>query len=110
MSETAAAPQSENRDTEFKAFNRVTEALASSKNKALDDNEYLEALASNRRLWQALEVDVSSDKNVLPDDLKAKIISLAIWVDKHSAKVTRGEAKVDSLITVNEAIMEGLAA
>ena len=110
MSEAVVALHSDNRGTEYRAFNRVTQALSSAKNKAPDDKDYLEALDTNRRLWQALEVDVSSEKNVLPDDLKAKIISLAIWVDKHSAKVTRGEAKVQPLITVNEAIMEGLAA
>ncbi|MCH8112856.1 MAG: flagellar biosynthesis regulator FlaF [Proteobacteria bacterium] len=110
MSETAAALQTGSRNTEYKVFDRVTKALSSSKDKALDDKDYQEALDSNRRLWQALEVDVSSTKNVLSDELKAKIISLAIWVDKHSAKVTRGEAKVQPLITVNQAIMEGLAA
>lgn len=110
MSEAAAAPQSDSRDTEYKVFDRVTKALSSSKDNALDDKDYLEAIDSNRRLWHALEVDVSSNDNVLPDELKAKIISLAIWVDKHSAKVTRGEAKVQPLITVNQAIMEGLAA
>ncbi len=110
MSDTAVAQHSDNRDTEYKAFDRVTQALSSSKDKQLDDSGYLEAINTNRRLWQALEVDVSSEKNVLPDQLKAKIISVAIWVDKHSAKVTRGEAKVEPLITVNEAIMKGLAA
>lgn len=110
MSEAAVANQSDSRDTEYKVFDRVTKALSSSMEKALDDKDYLEALDSNRRLWQALEVDVSSNDNVLPDELKAKIISLAIWVDKHSAKVTRGEAKLQPLITVNQAIMEGLAA
>lgn len=110
MSETTTAQQSGSRGTEYKVFHRVTKALSSSMDKALDDKEYLEALDSNRRLWQALEVDVSSNDNVLPDELKAKIISLAIWVDKHSAKVTRGEANIQPLITVNQAIMEGLAA
>ena len=110
MSEAAVALQSDSRDTEYKVFDRVTKARSSSKDKTLDDKDYLEAIDSNRRLWQALEVDVASNENVLPDDLKAKIISLAIWVDKHSAKVTRGEAKVQPLITVNKVIMEGLAA
>ena len=110
MSEAAVALQSDPRETEYKVFDRVTKALSSSMDKALDDKDCLEAIDSNRRLWQALEVDVASTKNVLPDDLKAKIISLAIWVDKHSAKVTRGEAKIQPLITVNQAIMEGLAA
>lgn len=110
MSNVAVANHSASRDTEYKAFDRVTKALSSSKDKTLDDKDYLEAIDTNRRLWQALEVDLASNENVLPDELKAQIISVAIWVDKHSAKATRGEAKVQPLITVNEAIMEGLAA
>ena len=110
MSEAAVAMNSDARDTEYKVFDRVTRALASSKDKDKQDTDYLEAIDSNRRLWQALETDLSSEQNLLPDDLKAKIISLAVWVDKHSTMVTRGEAKVEPLISVNEAIMKGLAA
>ncbi len=111
MPEAAAvAMNGDPRETEYKVFDRVTRALASSKDSDAQDKDYLEAIDSNRRLWQALETDLSSDHNQLPDDLKAKIISLAIWVDKHSAMVSRGEAKVEPLISVNEAIMKGLAA
>ena len=54
-------------------------------------------------------MDLATEENVFPDDLKAQIISLAIWVDKHSSRVLRGDATVDSLITVNRTVMEGLA-
>jgi flagellar protein FlaF len=56
-----------------------------------------------------LQSDLSADDNQLPDGLKAQLISLAIWVDRHSSKVLRGKAEVGPLIKVNRTIMEGLA-
>lgn len=57
----------------------------------------------------ALQTDLMQDENGFPDSLKAQIISLAIWVDKHSRKAIRGDATLDALISVNRTIMEGLA-
>jgi len=64
----------------------------------------------NRRLWLALQADCALENNLLPDETRAGIISLAIWVDKHSRKVLRGEAEIEPLIDVNRSIMEGLSA
>ena len=98
------------RQAEYEVFDQVTQALESSKDKGAEDEAYRVAIDSNRRLWSALGTDLSSPKNRLPDQLKAQILSLALWVDKHSTLAIRGEAKVDALITVNQAIMKGLAA
>jgi flagellar protein FlaF len=49
------------------------------------------------------------EDNVLPDETRAGIISLAIWVDKNSRKMLRGEAKIKPLIDVNRLIMEGMS-
>ena len=54
-------------------------------------------------------MDLASEDNGLSDQLKAQLISVAIWVDKHTSAALRGEAKVDPLITVNRTIMEGLS-
>jgi flagellar protein FlaF len=49
-------------------------------------------------------------QNQLPDPLKAQIISVAIWVERHSKLAEQGEASAEALIQVNESIMKGLAA
>jgi flagellar protein FlaF len=46
----------------------------------------------------------------LPDPLKAQIISVAIWVERHTKLAVHGEATTEPLIKVNESIMKGLAA
>ena len=95
------------RDTEYRLFAQVTNALM--RHQTPGDSRRVEALDWNRRLWLTLQSDASSDDNRLSDEIRARIISLAIWVDKHTRAVMRQNASVESLIRVNRTIMEGLA-
>ncbi|MBM3570446.1 MAG: flagellar biosynthesis regulator FlaF [Alphaproteobacteria bacterium] len=111
MSDKYAATQTatENpRDTEYRLFARVTNALLN--NQDANTTGYIQAIDWNRRLWLTLQADLASEENKLPKELKAQLISLLIWVDKHSRKAMRGEETVAPLIEVNRAIMEGLRA
>ncbi|MFP6709941.1 MAG: flagellar biosynthesis regulator FlaF [Alphaproteobacteria bacterium] len=106
---TVAQNTTENpRQTEYRLFAQVTRALMECR-----DEESKSLLAKavhwNWRLWLALQADCSMEDNVLPDETRAGIISLAIWVDKNSRKMLRGEAKIKPLIDVNRLIMEGLS-
>lgn len=95
------------RQTEYRLFAQVTKALMDADGGEL--KMLAEAVIWNRRLWSTLQADCAQDENRLPDQVRAGIISLAIWVDKHSRKVLRREAPVQPLITVNRTIMDGLA-
>jgi flagellar protein FlaF len=107
---TVAQNTTENpRQTEYRLFAQVTRALLESQ-KEESKSPLAKAVHWNRRLWLALQADCAMENNVLPDETRAGIISLAIWVDKHSRKVLRGEAKIEPLIDVNRSIMEGLSA
>ena len=97
------------RETEYRLFARVTRALMDVQDHELTNTEFHQALNWNRRLWATLQFDLASEENLLPDELRAKLVSLAIWVDKHSTLVMKGEGKIDPLISVNRTIMEGLA-
>ncbi len=97
----------EPRRTEYRLFAKVTRALIETRDKG--GKEFHHALDWNRRLWLTLHMDLSSDENRLPDALRAQLISLAMWVDKHSSRVLRKEAELEPLITVNRTIMGGLA-
>lgn len=103
-------PELDPRKNEYRLFEQVTRDLEASKAKAKEDSDFLRALDDNRRLWQALEEDLARPQNQLPDPLKAQIISVAIWVERHSKLAEQGEATIDALIQVNESIMKGLAA
>ncbi len=95
------------RSTEYRLFAAVTRALIESQ--ARGGKGFVEAVDWNRRMWLTFQADLASDENQLPDDVKAGLISLAIWVERHSAAVLRGRATIDPLIDVNKSVMGGLA-
>ena len=97
------------RKTEYRLFAQVTRALMNVEENDSLNADFREAIEWNRRMWNALEIDLASDSNGLPDELKAQLISVAMWVERHSAQALRGEAEIVPLVTVNRAIMEGLA-
>lgn len=98
------------RETEYRAFVFATRALIEAKeNGRRDIGGLAEALTRNRRLWATLASDCAQPGNQLPDALRAKVISLAAFVDRHSSAVLRERADLDVLIEINRSIMEGLS-
>jgi len=78
----------------------------------VDENDFktrIEALDWNRRLWSALATDCSDEHNALPVTLRAQIISLSLWVNRHSSLVMRKQETFEALIDVNRMIMQGLS-
>lgn len=66
-------------------------------------------LIENIRLWSALKADLGREDNELPAELRAQLISLALFVERHTNQVLRGEGRVEALLAVNRSIIEGLA-
>ncbi len=99
----------EPRQTEYRLFAQVTRSLMDVHAKGDKGKKFIEAVDWNRRMWLTLQMDLASDTNGLADELKAQLISVAIWVDKHTSAALRGDADLEPLITVNRTIMEGLA-
>ena len=106
-----AAEQAEGpKQTEFRLFGLVTRALMDAAEKdAADFSGRIRALHWNRRLWTALAADCSNPQNTLPVDLRASIISLSIWVDKHTSQVMQKQHSIQPLIDINRIIMQGLS-
>jgi flagellar biosynthesis activator protein FlaF len=96
------------RSAEYRLFAQVTRALIDCKGQMMPKR--MEALDWNRRMWLTLQGDLADTRNQLPHQLKANLISLAIFVNKHTRKVMEGKASIDALIDVNRNVMEGLAA
>ncbi len=98
------------RQTEYRAFAVATRGLIDAS--SLPDTEVgrrAEALAANRRLWSLLASDCAAQGNSLPQGLRAQIISLSMFVDRHSSAILRQGASFDVLIDINRSIMQGLA-
>jgi flagellar protein FlaF len=107
-----AAQRSETpRDVEYRLFAQVTRALMDVRSRPRDEfSAWMDALDWNRRLWSALAADCARTDNALPDAVRAKIISLSLWVGRYTSQVMRREEEIDALIDVNRMMMQGLAA
>jgi len=96
------------RVTEYRLFGQVTGALLDAQKTGTVGTPLVEAIDWNRRLWRTLAADCMDDRNTLSQDVRAKIISLSLWVSKYSRQVTREKAPLEPLIEINRNIMQGL--
>lgn len=98
------------RSAEYRLFGQVTRALMSAAEADPSDiATRIDALDWNRRVWSALATSCSDPDNALPVPVKAQIISLSLWVSKHSSAVMRREEEIEPLIEINRIVMQGLA-
>jgi flagellar protein FlaF len=98
------------RQMEYRLFAQVTLALMeAAKADPSDIPARIDVLDWNRRVWTALSEDCSSPGNALPASLRASIISLSIWVTRHTSAVIRRQEQIEPLIEINRMIMQGLA-
>jgi flagellar protein FlaF len=93
------------RTAEHRMLARVTGMLIDSSEAR--GNALAEACFYNRKLWTIFQADLANPANGLPDEVKARLISLSIWVQKYTGEVLGG-APVEPLISVNRSIMDGL--
>jgi flagellar protein FlaF len=106
-----ASTQAESpRETEYRLFAQVTLALMeAAKADPSDLGARVDALDWNRRVWTVLGDDCANPANGLPAPLRASIISLAMWVSRHTSAVIRRQEEIEPLIGVNRLIMQGLS-
>lgn len=98
------------RDMEYRLFGQVTRALmhAATVDKK-DVATRIDAIDWNRRLWSTLAVACSDSNNGLPKEIRASLISLEMFVSRHSSEVMRGKGDFETLIEINRSIMQGLS-
>lgn len=96
------------RDVEYRLLAQVTSAMMRARENTDDVKPRLEAALWNRNVWSALRVDLSSDGNQLPKELRASLISVSLWIEKETMAVMEGKGDLDAMIDINRNIMAGL--
>lgn len=96
------------RDTEHRLMAQITGEMIAARDAGLVGSSLAGALHRNRQMWSLFSADCAAQGNSLPAQLRASIISLALWVDRHSSEVVAGREAIDDLIEVNRSVMEGL--
>ena len=108
---TAATARAESpRDLEYRLFGQVTRALVHAS--TVDESDIatrIDALDWNRRLWSTLAGECSDPGNALGASMRAQIISLSLFINRHSSAIMRGEESFQDLIDINRMIMQGLS-
>ena len=98
------------REAEYRLFGQVTRALMAAEQGPQDDlGERVKALDWNRRMWSALATDCADSGNGLPQSVRAQMISLSLWVNRHTSAVIRKQEDIGPLVDINRIIMQGLA-
>lgn len=95
------------RKMEYDVIARITYRLKSAL-EAKDFNRTIQAMHENRTLWRKLGQSVADPDNLLPDELRARLMYLARFTDEHTRKALRREASAMPLVEVNTAILRGL--
>ncbi|MEP4191331.1 MAG: flagellar biosynthesis regulator FlaF, partial [Sneathiella sp.] len=91
--------------TEYRLFAEITGELEQVNKQAEVSQARVNALFRNSQLWLTLEADLVSEQNKLDIELKAGLISLAIWVKKFTSSAMRTTIELEPLISVNRQIM-----
>lgn len=98
------------REVEAMAFTKAALLLEEAKGKTKNVDEYAKALRFNHLLWTIIQADLTDPANQLPDEIKANVMSLSIFVDKQTTKALRSTdpKELDILITINRNLAAGL--
>jgi flagellar biosynthesis activator protein FlaF len=97
------------RARERQAMDRVIGMLRAAAEKGPGSRERVEALFYLRRLWTIFLNDLNDPNNELPEQLRAGIISIGIWMMKEIDRVRGGMTNdLTPMIEINALIRDGL--
>ena len=100
----------EMRAREYDAIGRGVDLLELARKTGVGSPEAVEALNYMRRLWSIFIDDLGSHGNELPEDLRAQLISIGIWIMKETERLRTGAtSSFNDIIEINAIIRDGLA-
>ncbi len=97
------------RSNEYRLMSQITGEMIAARDQNLKGAALMRILHRNRLTWSTFGSMCMASENQLPQDLRARIVSLSIWVDRHTSQVMAGAEKIDDLIAINRAIINGLS-
>ena len=98
------------REMDAAAFSQAAYVMDQARQKLGDKELGERALKYNQMLWSIVQADVSKADNTLPEELKANLMSLSLYVDKQTTVGLKdpSDELFDGLISINLNIAEGL--
>jgi flagellar biosynthesis activator protein FlaF len=97
------------RAQEARALDRVISMLKEAQDAGPRSRQAIHALYQLRTLWTVFLEDLNGAENALPPPLRARLISIGIWVIREVERLRCGdETDFSSLIEINQIIRDGL--
>jgi flagellar protein FlaF len=96
------------RDLEIRAISHITRQLIEANQPKVAPITRTRALNGNIRMWSLLMQDLSSPGNALPDAIKARYISLALFARRASLKAITTTSDLSTLIRINTDVLDAL--
>ncbi len=96
------------RDLEIRAISHITRQLIEANRAGTEPLARIRALNGNIRLWSLLMQDLSNPDNSLPDDLKARYISLGLFARRTSLAALSTASDLSPLIRLNTDVLDAL--
>lgn len=97
------------KERERQVLDRSISLLAIARDKEKYSREAIEALFYTRRVWTGFIEDLKSPENQLEVELRANLISIAIWILKECEKIRRRQStNYQGIIDVTTIIRDGL--
>ncbi|MFN7009983.1 MAG: flagellar biosynthesis regulator FlaF [Allorhizobium sp.] len=97
------------KDRERQALTRSIELLTLARDEKGYSREAIEALFYTRRVWIRLIEDLKQPENQLDAELRANLISIAIWILKECDRIRKRQStNFQGIIDVTTIIRDGL--
>ena len=98
------------RQVEATAFAKAAALLTEAGARVQDFDVYRAALRYNRLIWTVIQADMVRPDNHMSEPLKAKLLSLSVFVDKQTvaALAVPSAARLEPLIEIDRNIAQGL--
>jgi flagellar protein FlaF len=99
----------DSKDRERQVLDRSIALLASASRQAGYSREAIEAVYYTRRLWIRFIEDLRAPDNQLNEELRANLISIAIWILNETEKIRKRESSnFQGIIDITTIIRDGL--
>ena len=97
------------RERERQAIERSIELLEAAEKSGVRSREAIEAVLFVRRLWGVLIEDLAKPDNDLPQQLRADLISIGLWIMREAEQIRLEKSdNFKGIIEVSTAIRDGL--
>jgi flagellar biosynthesis activator protein FlaF len=97
------------RDRERQLLTRSIDLLIAAREHGPKSVQAVEAVHFLIRIWTTLIQDLGSAENELPNELRANLISIGLWLIREAEEVRQGRsANFEGLIEVSQIIRDGI--